>query len=99
MYGNLPIQVVRTELILSSNNTVNYMYDDKDKDTFRLVAWKTFSKTGKRSTYINNNSNHMCSMRVKLTYTFSAVGTMVLIFVFLLNLRIVWKRWWLWVGG
>ena len=81
-YYNLPIQVVRPELILSTDDTVNYIYEGKgkEKDTFGLVVSKAISKAGTRSKYINNDSIHMCGMRVKLTYTFSAAETMAPIF-------------------
>ena len=83
VYGNLPIFAVKPELLFSTDDTVNYIYEGKGetKDVFRLVASKALKKAGTRSKYKTGNSKNMCGMRVKLTYTFSAAGTMAPFFI------------------
>ena len=57
------------------------------KDCFRLVASKALSKAGTRSKYKKDDSNNMCGLRVKLTYTFTGAGTMAPIFISVLGLN------------
>ena len=42
----------------------------KKKNIFRLVASRVISKADTISKYVNDNSNYISGMRVKLTYTF-----------------------------
>lgn len=42
----------------------------KKSNMFRLVASKAISKADTISKYVNDNSNYISGMRVKLTYTF-----------------------------
>ena len=88
LYNNSPILPVKPELLFSTEDTVNYIYDglDNDKDESRLVASKSIAKSGTRSRYTIDESKHMCCIRVKLTYTFSAAGTTTPIFISILGL-------------
>ena len=87
--GDLPIRPVRPELIFSTDDTVNYIFEGKGtvNDCFRLVGTKALQSGGTRSKYKNDDSNHMCGLRVKITYTFSAAGTMAPIFISVLGLN------------
>ena len=86
---NMPISNIRPELILSTDDTVNYIFEGKGtkEQSFRLVASKALEKAGTRSKYKNDDSKHMCGLRVKLTYTFSAAGTIAPIFISVLGLN------------
>ena len=57
VYGNLPIFAVKPELLFSTNDTVNYIYEGKGKQkyVFRLVASISFKKAGTRSRYRTGN--------------------------------------------
>ena len=87
--GDLPIRPVRPELIFSIDDTVNYLFEGKGtvNDCFRLVGTKALQSGGTRLKYKNDDSNHMCGLRVKITYTFSAAGTMAPIFIYVLGLN------------
>ena len=89
-YGNdVPIIPVRPEMILSTDDTVQYIFEGKGvgTDLFRLVASKALKKAGTRSKFTNDDSKNMCGMRVKLTYTFSGAGIMAPIFITVLGLN------------
>ena len=88
-YGNLPIMAVKPHLVLSTDDTVNYIFEgtSSGKEEFRLVGSNSLKKAGSRSKYKHDSSKAMCGMRVKLTYTFSAAGTMAPIFVSVLGLN------------
>ena len=75
-------------MVLSTDDTVNYIYEGKGKenDSFRLVASKSVAKAGTRSKYKVDKSKNMSGMRVKLTYTFTGSGVMAPIFVTVLGL-------------
>ena len=88
LYNNLPILLVKPELLFSTDDTVNYIYDGlgNDKDEFRLVTSKTIAKSGTRSRYAIDESKHICGMRVKLPYTFSAAENTARIFISIVGL-------------
>ena len=88
-YGNLPIMAVKPHLVLSTDDTVNYIFEgtSSGKEEFRLVGSNSLKKAGSRSKYKHDSSKAMCGMRVKLTYTFSAAGTMAPIFISVLGLN------------
>ena len=89
-YGNdVPILPVRPELILSTDDTVQYIFEGKGElnNLFRLVSSKAILKAGTRSKYNNDDSKNMCGLRVKLTYTFTGAGTMAPIFISVLGLN------------
>ena len=52
-YNNLPTLPVKPELVFSTDDTVNYIYDGfgNNKDEFRLVASNEILKTGTRFRY------------------------------------------------
>ena len=73
----------------STNDTTDYVYEgngNNRKGTFRLVSNKSLKNAGSRSRYTIDNSKSMNGLRVKLTYTFSAAGTMAPIFISVLGL-------------
>ena len=83
VHNNLPIFVAHPHLVMSSDDTVQYIFEGKgEKDEpYRLVSSQSQKEAGTRAKYKVNNSKHMHGMRVKLTYTFSAAGTNAPIFV------------------
>ena len=58
LYNNLPILPVKPELMFSTDDTVNFVYDGlgNDKDKCRLVTSKAIAKTGTRSRYAIDES-------------------------------------------
>ena len=46
LYNNLPILPVKPELIFSTDNTINYIYDGlgNDKDEFPIICFKSNSE-------------------------------------------------------
>ena len=76
-YYNLPVFPIKPQYIFSSDDTVVYTYEGKrkDSDEFRLVARKSLNVAGTSANYMHDDSNHICGMRVKLTFAFSAIGT------------------------
>ena len=70
------------------DDTVNYIFEGKgsDNDSYRLVASKENKNAGTRSTYKNEDPRNMCGLGVKITYTFSAAGTMAPIFISVLGI-------------
>ena len=87
--GDLLIRPVRPELIFPTDDTVNYVFEGKGivNDCVRLVGTKALQSGGTRSKYQNDAANHMCGLRVKITYTFSATGTMAPMFTSVLGLN------------
>ena len=85
---NLPMIPLRPEYVYSSDDTTTYCYEGKgeNKASFVLVGSNTMTKSGTRSRYAQEDSNHMCGLRVKLTYTFSAAGISAPIFVSIVGL-------------
>ena len=61
LYNNLHILPVKLEIMFSTDDTVNYIYDGQgnDNDEFQLVASKSISKAGKRSRYTIDESNNL----------------------------------------
>ena len=82
-HGNLPVIPIKTQYIYSSDDTVMYVFEGKgkDKDVFRLVSSKALKHAGTNSKYQSDDSNMMNGMRVKLTFTISAIGTCAPIFI------------------
>ena len=82
-HGNLPVIPIKTQYIYLSDDTVMYVFErkGKDNDLFRLVSSKTLKHAGSNSKYQSDDSNMMNGMRVKLTFTFSAIGTCAPIFI------------------
>ena len=75
-HNNSPIYPIRPELFLSTDDAFNYIFDGKGSESskFKLVATTVLQKAGTRSKYDNYNSNNICGMRVKLTYTYSLLS-------------------------
>ena len=89
-YGNtVQIIPIRPEYILSTDDTVQFIFKGKgeDNDMFRLVSTKFLRNAGTRSKYKNDDSKNMCGLRMKLTYAFSGSGTMALIFITVFGLN------------
>ena len=52
-HGNLPVILIKTQYIYSSDDTVMYVFEGKgkDKDLFRLVSSKALKHAGTRSKF------------------------------------------------
>ena len=61
IFGNLPVFQFFPELILSTDDTVDYIFEGKGSDNgiFRLVASKENTNSGTRSKYKNEDKNNM----------------------------------------
>jgi len=72
-----PVYPVRPEYIFSSDETTEYIYEGtKTKtDQFVLTSKKSIAKRATSSLFRVQNDKSMNGMRVKLTFTFSAIGT------------------------
>ena len=86
--GNLTASPILPHLILSKDDTVNYLFERKGSDngSFRVVASKENINAVTRSKYKNEDTKNMCGLRVKITYSFSYSGTMAAIFISVLGL-------------
>ena len=86
---NIPIFPVRPQYLLTTDDTIEYIFEGKEKEQnqFRLCLTKALEIAGTRSKNNNDGSNSMRGLRVKLAYTFSEAGVMTLIFVSVLGLN------------
>ncbi len=78
-HNHKPIIAILLAIFYSTDDTTDYIcegYGNSRKGLSRLVSTKSLKNAGSRSRYRFNNSKAMNRMRVKLTYTFSASGTM-----------------------
>ena len=57
-----------------------------NNDEFRLVPSKKITKIETRSRYAIDESKNMCDMCVKMTYTFSTIGSTIPIFISIFGL-------------
>ena len=82
-HNNLPVYPLQPQYIYSTDDTVVYIYEGlgQKKEKFRLISTDSLNKQGSHSTYVLDNTNSMKGMRVKLTFTFSALGTCAPLFV------------------
>ena len=83
VHGNLPLFVAHPDLVFSTDDTVQYIFEGKGvaKEKYRLVSSNTTKSSGTRAKYNVTNSQNMQGMRVKLTYTFSAAGMNAPLFI------------------
>ena len=88
-HDNLPLIPVIPALVISTDDTVNYVFEGEGtkEEKFRLVGTKSLSKAGSQSRYKYDDSKNMCGTRVKLTYSFSAAGTSAPIFITITGLN------------
>jgi len=65
------------QYIYSTDDTTEYIYEGTKHSTpkFVLTTKKSISEKGTKSVHRVEDNKSMCGMRVKLTFTFSAVGT------------------------
>ena len=86
IYYNLPVFPIHSDLILSTDDTVNYIFEGKGSDngSFRLISSKENTNSVTRSNYKNEDTNNMCGLIVRINYTFSSTGTMDPIFILVL---------------
>ena len=75
--------VVRPELITSTDDSTVYIFEGHSSkpDVFRLVTKESCATKGTNSVYNIDDSNAMCGMRVKITWTFSGGGTCAPLFI------------------
>ena len=86
--NNAPVFPVRPELIFSTDDTTDYIFEGKGvtQDPFVVVPTSHLQKSGTRSTYVRNDTKAMCGTRVKFTYTFSGAGISAPLFASTLGL-------------
>ena len=74
-YNNLPIIPVKPQYIFSTDDTVVYAFEGlgTKEEKFRLVSVKSKRNAGSRSVYNLDENKAMNGLRVKLTFTFSAI--------------------------
>ena len=67
--GNAPIFPVRPELIFSTDDTTDYIFEGKGvtQDPFVVVPTVHLQASGTRSTYVRNDTKVMCGIHVKFT--------------------------------
>ena len=72
-----PVYPIPPQYIYSSDDTTVYTFDGtaKGKEEFVLVTKSSLAKRGTRAVYHCEDDKAMQGMRVKLTFTFSAIGT------------------------
>ena len=83
-YGShVHLKEAKPYYVLSTDDTVQYIFEGKgvEKDVLLLVGLESNEGKGTRSQYEQDDSNMMKGMRVKLTYTFTAVGSQAPVFV------------------
>ena len=82
-YNKLPLFPLKPQYILSSDDTVMYIYEGKGKesDEFHLVSSKAITQAGTRARYKCEDTNTMQGMRCKLNFTYSAIDCCAPIFV------------------
>eukprot|EP00978_Attheya_sp_CCMP212_P042288 scaffold255283_cov67-Attheya_sp.AAC.1 len=80
---DVPLRSVKPYFILSTDDTVSYVFEGKgeEQDAFVLVGMHSNQDKHTRSQYHIDNSKKMSGLRVKLTYTFTATGLMAPVFV------------------
>lgn len=83
IYGEVPLRSVKPCYVLSTDDTIVYIFESKgSKDSkLRLVFKSGGSCAGHTSKCTIDNSNKMQGLRVKMTFTFSAVGVFAPIFI------------------
>jgi hypothetical protein len=81
--GGIPVYVVGPELITSTDDSTVYIFEGHSPktDVFRLVTKESCATKGTNSVYNIDDSNAMCGMRVKITWTFSGGGTCAPLFI------------------
>ena len=82
-YGNFNILLIKPQYIFSTDDTVVYIFEGcaEDNDKFTLVSKKLLKYCGNQSKYTLPNNCMMQGMRVKLTFSFSTVGTCAPLFI------------------
>ena len=73
----MPVYPVAPEYICSTDDTTEYIFEgSKDKsDKFVLTSKTSVRQRGTNGIYNTNDNKSMNGMRVKLTFTFSALRT------------------------
>ena len=81
--SNLPLSVVKPQYVLSSDDIVTFAFagTEKREAIWRVVGSKLLSKAGTNAKYRRDDSGYMNGLCVKVTYTFSAAGTVANLFV------------------
>ena len=74
-HGGIPRYVVRPELITSTDDSTVYISEGHSSKpgVFHLVTKESCATKGTNSVYNIDDSNAMCGMRVKITWTFLGV--------------------------
>ena len=87
--NNAPISPMQPELIFSTDDTTDYIFEGKGvtQDPFVIVPTVHLQASGTRSTYVRNDTKTMCGTRIKFTYTFSGAGIPAPLFASTLGLN------------
>ena len=88
-YGNAPVLPIKPQYIISTDDTVVYIFIVKGtkKDTFRLVYWKSLTHASHSEKYKIDNTNSMEGIRVKFALSFNTPGMAVLILITVVGLK------------
>ena len=75
-FGDRPVLPVKPAYIYSTDETTNYAYEGTrtEKGRFVLVTKKSVAKSGTQAVYNCDDNKSMSGMRLKCTFTFSALG-------------------------
>ena len=75
-WGDRPVLPVKPAYIYSTDETTNYAYEGTraEKGRFVLVTKKSVAKSGTQAMYNCDDNKSMSGMRLKCTFTFSALG-------------------------
>ncbi len=75
-WGDSPVFPVKPAYIYSTDETTQYAYEGTriEKGKFVLVTKKSVAKSGTQALYNCDDNKSMSGMRLKLTFTFSALG-------------------------
>ena len=75
-WGGRPVLPVKPAYIYSTDETTNYAYEGTrtEKGRFVLVAKKSVAKSGTQAMYNCDDNKSMSGMRLKCTFTLSALG-------------------------
>ena len=81
--GNVPVRPVRPELITSTDDTTVFIYEGTQdgKDVWKLCTKSSLDRRGTNACYSCDDNSNMNGLRIKMTFTFSALGTCAPLFV------------------
>ena len=85
VHNNRPLQPVRRAYVMSTDDTTEFVFQGQgsnlSKAEFVLVSSKALATSGTRAKFKTGSTDCANGLRVKLTHTFAANGTMAPLFV------------------